>query len=204
MGISKVLFNECTVMDISDSTVTADSLLEGKKAYDADGEPIIGTMVQSTGPNIDLSQSTVTADKLLEGVKAFDKNGNLITGTMKQNRASDTVITQNLDKAGYYRTYTYPKPLNGPRSVIFVAAYSDNDDTGVDYTATDTLDSSISWATAILYNGELARYTTRHANNSGGRIAYLHNVSTTSIQLAFGGLRNGRILKSFVGVYDSE
>lgn len=204
MGISKVLFNECTVMDISDSTVTADSLLEGKKAYDANGDPVIGTMTQSSGPSVDLSQSTVTVDKLLEGTTAFDKDGNLITGTMKQNRASDTVVAQNLDKAGYYHTYTYPKPLNGPRSVIFVAAYSDNDDTGVNYTATDTLDTSVSWATAILYKGELARYTTRHANNNGGRIAYLHNVSTTSVRLAFGGLRNGRILKLFVGVYDSD
>lgn len=48
MPVNKVQFGENTLIDISDSTVTADSLLEGKKAYAADGSAIIGTAVQKT------------------------------------------------------------------------------------------------------------------------------------------------------------
>lgn len=44
MPVNKVEFANETLIDISDSTVTAESLLEGTKAYGADGSPIIGTM----------------------------------------------------------------------------------------------------------------------------------------------------------------
>lgn len=45
MAVSKVVLGNQTVMDITDSTVDANSLLSGKKAYGANGEPIIGAVV---------------------------------------------------------------------------------------------------------------------------------------------------------------
>lgn len=45
MTINKVVYDGTTLMDISDSTVTADTLLAGQVAYDKDGERIVGTMV---------------------------------------------------------------------------------------------------------------------------------------------------------------
>ena len=45
MGVSKVIYGNRTVMDITDSTVTANNLLSGAKAYGADGEPVTGAVV---------------------------------------------------------------------------------------------------------------------------------------------------------------
>lgn len=47
MPVNKVKFADEVLIDISDSTVTAESLLEGTKAYGADGSPIIGTMKEA-------------------------------------------------------------------------------------------------------------------------------------------------------------
>lgn len=43
MGVNKVVFGAVSIMDISDSTVTKDTLVEGSTAYGADGEKLIGT-----------------------------------------------------------------------------------------------------------------------------------------------------------------
>lgn len=44
MGVNKVVFGAVSIMDISDSTVTADTLAKGKTAYDKAGEKITGTV----------------------------------------------------------------------------------------------------------------------------------------------------------------
>lgn len=43
MAVSKVVFGNNTIMDITDSTITADKVLEGEIAYAADGSRIVGT-----------------------------------------------------------------------------------------------------------------------------------------------------------------
>ena len=43
MGVNKVVFGAVAIMDISDSTVTEDTLGKGITAYRADGEKIVGT-----------------------------------------------------------------------------------------------------------------------------------------------------------------
>lgn len=43
MGVNKVVFGAVSIMDISDSTVTKDTLIEGSTAYGADGEKLVGT-----------------------------------------------------------------------------------------------------------------------------------------------------------------
>ena len=47
MGVNKVVMGGKTLIDISDSTVSASSLLEGEKAYDAAGNLIIGEMASA-------------------------------------------------------------------------------------------------------------------------------------------------------------
>lgn len=44
MPINKVEFANETLIDISDSTVTPETLEVGQKAYSADGSPIEGTL----------------------------------------------------------------------------------------------------------------------------------------------------------------
>lgn len=43
MGVNQVVFGSVKIMDISDSTVTADSMMAGDVAYGADGEKVVGT-----------------------------------------------------------------------------------------------------------------------------------------------------------------
>lgn len=51
MGMSRVDYNGETLIDISNDTVTPDTLAEGKTAHNANGDPIVGTMVASEGGN---------------------------------------------------------------------------------------------------------------------------------------------------------
>ena len=45
MAVNKVIYGGQTLIDITDSTVTAENLPEGVVAYSASGERIVGTMV---------------------------------------------------------------------------------------------------------------------------------------------------------------
>lgn len=96
---NKVVYCGETLIDLTEDTVTAETLLQGYTAHGADGAPIVGTLTQSSGAivvtdetdshggiiktitAIDLSNDTVAADKLLQGYTAHDRQGNAVTGT---------------------------------------------------------------------------------------------------------------------------
>lgn len=59
MGVSKVVYGSTPIIDITDSTVTADTLAEGIVAYGADGERITGIM--SGGSKIATGTFTTTS-----------------------------------------------------------------------------------------------------------------------------------------------
>lgn len=46
MGVSKVIYGNTTLMDISNDSVTASTLLSGETAHDASGEAITGTAIK--------------------------------------------------------------------------------------------------------------------------------------------------------------
>lgn len=77
MGVNQVVYGAVSIIDISDSTVTPDTLSEGATAYAANGEKIFGTM--QTG--MDTTDATATAADMAEGVTAY-VNGEKITGTV--------------------------------------------------------------------------------------------------------------------------
>lgn len=54
MAVNKVVFGAVSVIDISDSTVTADTLAKGATAYDKSGEKIIGKMESGGGETASL------------------------------------------------------------------------------------------------------------------------------------------------------
>lgn len=58
MGVNKVVFGAVSIMDISDSTVTADKLAKGATAYDKSGEKITGTMEAATDPKLQVKSVT--------------------------------------------------------------------------------------------------------------------------------------------------
>lgn len=53
MGVSKVIYGNNVLMDISADTVAAENLLAGETAHGADGENIVGKLVIPEYPNFD-------------------------------------------------------------------------------------------------------------------------------------------------------
>lgn len=68
MAVNKVVFGAVSIMDISDSTVTADKLAKGVTAYDKAGEKITGTMEASSAPT--LQEKTVTPSTSVQSITA--------------------------------------------------------------------------------------------------------------------------------------
>lgn len=110
MGVNKVVFGDVPIMDISDSTITEDAVVEGSIGYGADGEQITGTNPykkaetdaevttqeelmgqilaalegKSAGGGIDTSSDNpVTASDMVAGKEAF-VNGEMVVGTLQE------------------------------------------------------------------------------------------------------------------------
>lgn len=92
--ISKVIFGDEILIDLTTDTVKADKLLKGYTAHGADGEIVTGTCTFDA----DTQDATATADEILSGKTAYNK-GSKVTGTMKNNGAVTGTITT---KAGAY------------------------------------------------------------------------------------------------------
>lgn len=82
MGVSKVIFGNTTLIDLTSDTVTADKLKQGYTAHGADGSLITGTNTDDA----DTSDATAVDSELLATKTAY-VNGNKLTGTMP-NRGS--------------------------------------------------------------------------------------------------------------------
>lgn len=98
--VNKVVYGATTIIDISDTTATADKILQGYGCYGADGAWIDGTAVAGAGSavsivdttdehggtirtitGVSLAGDTVTAATLLNGVTAHNSLGEAITGS---------------------------------------------------------------------------------------------------------------------------
>lgn len=77
MAISKVVYGNQTLIDLTHDTITPDKLAEGVTAHAKDGSPITGTNTFDA----DTSDADASASELLVG-KTMYVNGVKITGTM--------------------------------------------------------------------------------------------------------------------------
>ena len=75
--VSKVVYGNTTIMDISDDTVNASALLSGYTAHGADGAPITGVWTFDA----DTKDATALVGEILYGKTSY-KNGSKLVGTM--------------------------------------------------------------------------------------------------------------------------
>lgn len=88
--ISKVIYGNQTLIDLTSDTVVANKLLTGYTAHGADGAPITG----SCDFDADTSDATANASEILLNKTAY-KNGAKLTGTMPNNgKQTGTISTK--------------------------------------------------------------------------------------------------------------
>jgi len=94
MAISKVVFGNTTLLDLTSDTITANDLAYGVTAHGADGEVITGTSTKDS----DTQDATAVAGEILATKTAYAR-GSKITGTMpNRGGVTGTIST----KAGTY------------------------------------------------------------------------------------------------------
>lgn len=100
MSTSKVVYNGETLIDISEDTVTPETLAEGATAHDSNGEPITGTMKPGSSLNVqaDLAQTDPTKPDYVKGQEVIDDKIETKAVTKSEKGAVNGVAT--LDENG--------------------------------------------------------------------------------------------------------
>lgn len=86
--ISKVVYGNKTLIDLTGDTITKDKLLSGYTAHDKSGKPITGTC----SLDVDSTDATVTVSEILNGKTAYAR-GTKLVGTMPNNEAINATIS---------------------------------------------------------------------------------------------------------------
>lgn len=111
MAISKVVYGDQTLIDLTTDTIEAQHLKKGYTAHGADGELITGTNEHDSNT----MDATATDAEILSGKTAYVK-GTKKTGTMKNNGGvSGTIST----KAG---TYSVPQGYHDGSGKVSISA----------------------------------------------------------------------------------
>ncbi len=95
MAVNKVVYGGQSIIDISNSTVTADKMLEGTAAYDAKGEKIMGTIPTQAAKTI-----TAGTSKVFAGVSGKYMTGEItIAPTPSQSKTVNPSASKQTVKA---------------------------------------------------------------------------------------------------------
>lgn len=88
MAVSKVIYGNDTLIDLTADTIKADKVLKGYTAHGADGEPMTGTCDYDSNTE----DATVEVAEMISGKTAYARKAKL-TGTMPNNGAVSKTIT---------------------------------------------------------------------------------------------------------------
>ena len=109
--VSKVIYGNDTLIDLTSDTVVANKLLSGYTAHAASGAPITG----SCSYDADTSDATAAVAEVL-ATKTFYKNGDRLTGTMP-NRGAVTGTISTVDG-----TYTIQNGYHDGSGTVGISA----------------------------------------------------------------------------------
>lgn len=174
MGVNKVVFGAVSIMDISDSTVSPETLAEGVTAYAADGEKITGTMKATAEPTLQsktvtptTSTQEVTADSGYDGLEKVTVEGD--ANLVPENIVSGKNIF------GVAGSYAGGKIETGMITVSGGTTYS----LEIAHSLGKTPDF------AILFS----EYVSTSSPDNNGRVLYIHNFTGDNVinALHYGG-----------------
>lgn len=144
MGISKIVYGERTLLDLTGDTVTAETMMQGVTAHGADGEIITGTMSGGgASGKITLSESTPTAsdgavgDVWIVGSGGmvdsrnvtFELSTNYSTGSGDLDNVTDGDSStywrsSNTQSTGYYVMATFTSPVTLTKVELYCGSSS--------------------------------------------------------------------------------
>lgn len=84
MGISKVVYGNTALIDLTNDTVAAAKMLSGTTAHGANGEAITGNIVSKAAATYvpTTTDQTITANQYLSGVQTIKGDANLVSGNI--------------------------------------------------------------------------------------------------------------------------
>lgn len=107
MGVSKIIINGVSKIDVTQTTVTADALAEGITALGANGELITGTASHSwMGDNPELLSTVYMLDTTLDKTSFDEWTASTTAGTVKESEDC-TAVKLNLTDYEYYLEWTW-------------------------------------------------------------------------------------------------
>ena len=98
-AVSKVIFGNQTLIDISQDTVRADKLLKNFTAHGADGEPVVGTYEPGSEVNVEPNKNATpyTTAQVVTPDSGYDALGQVTVSAIKkleeENAAGGITVT---------------------------------------------------------------------------------------------------------------
>ena len=87
MGVSKVIINTDTIVDLTNDTVVANKLVSSYTAHGADGEAVTGSITSKTAATYTptTTDQTIAAGQYLAGAQTISGDANLLSENIKEN-----------------------------------------------------------------------------------------------------------------------